>query len=249
MSTSLAFRQWVKAQENPLAKMIYTIGWGIRRASVPVIPAIHGPLYHFHCALRDGWTTLVMAIWYKPLFMSQLTKPAKELHLFGKGMPYMAGPLKMTMGARCRLSTQCSLIARVNGARQPELIIGNNVGIGWQTTMTVGTKVHLQDNVRLGGRNLLSGFPGHPMDPIARARGDADTEDQIGDIIIEEGAWLGIGVSVSAGVTIGHGTVVATNSVVTKDLPPNVLAGGVPARVIRPLFPNEEKDALSAKEV
>jgi len=47
-------------------------------------------------------------------------------------MPYMAGPLKLSMGERCRLSTQCSLLARVNGSNQPELIIGNNVGIGWQ---------------------------------------------------------------------------------------------------------------------
>lgn len=248
MSASLAFRQWVKAQENPLAKTIYQIGWGIRRASIPVIPSIHRPLYHLHCTVRDGLNTLVMALWFKPLFMSQLTKPARELHLFGKGMPYMAGPLKMTMGERCRLSTQCSLIARVNGTHQPELIFGNNVGIGWQTTMSVGTKIHLEDNVRLGGRNLLSGFPGHPMDPVARARGDADTDDQIGDIIIEEGAWLGIGVSVSAGVRIGRGTVVATNSVVTRDLPPNVLAGGVPARIIRPLFPDEDREKTATKE-
>ena len=104
----------------------------------------------------------------------------------------MAGPLKLSMGERCRLSTQCSLLARVNGNNQPELIIGNNVGIGWQTHIAVGSKIVLEDDVRMGGRNLLSGFPGHPLDPVARARGDADTDDQVGDIIIEEGAWLGM---------------------------------------------------------
>ena len=248
MSVALSFRQWVKAGDTPLAKLIYKVGWGVRRASMPSIPAIHKPLYMFHCAVRDGLNTLVMALWFKPLFLSQMTKPAKELHLFGKGMPYMAGPLKLSMGDRCRLSTQCSLLARVNGNAQPELIIGNNVGIGWQTHIAVGSKIVLEDDVRMGGRNLLSGFPGHPLDPVARARGDADTDDQVGDIIIEQGAWLGMGVAVTAGVTIGRGTVVATNSVVTKDLPANVLAGGVPARVIRPLFPNESKAELTGQK-
>ncbi len=54
-------------------------------------------------------------------------------------------------------------------------------------------------------------------------------------IVIGDGSWLGAGVIVLGGVTIGPGTIVAAGAVVTKDLPANVLAGGVPARVIREL--------------
>ena len=47
--------------------------------------------------------------------------------------------------------------------------------------------------------------------------------------------WLGGGVIVNGGVTIGHDAVIGSGSVVTRDIPPGVLAAGVPCRVIRPI--------------
>ena len=85
---------------------------------------------------------------------------------------------------------------------------------------------------------MLAGYPGHPLDARARAAGAADTDEQVGDIILEDDVWLATGVTVIAGVRIGRGTVVAAGSVVTRDLPANVLAAGNPARVIRSIAGN-----------
>ena len=52
------------------------------------------------------------------------------------------------------------------------------------------------------------------------------------DVIIGDDVWLGVRVVVTAGVTIGDGCIVGAGAVVTKDLPPNAIAAGVPARVI-----------------
>jgi acetyltransferase-like isoleucine patch superfamily enzyme len=52
-------------------------------------------------------------------------------------------------------------------------------------------------------------------------------------IVIEDDVWLGVGVTVVAGVTIGHDSVVATRSLVTRDVPPFAVVAGVPARVVR----------------
>jgi len=54
---------------------------------------------------------------------------------------------------------------------------------------------------------------------------------------IGAGAWIGAQATILPGVTIGEGAVVGAGSVVTRDIPPNVTAAGVPARVIRSLEP------------
>jgi acetyltransferase-like isoleucine patch superfamily enzyme len=54
-----------------------------------------------------------------------------------------------------------------------------------------------------------------------------------GDIVVEDDVWVGLNVCVMDGVTIGKGAIVGAGAVVTKDIPPYAIAGGVPARVIR----------------
>lgn len=54
-------------------------------------------------------------------------------------------------------------------------------------------------------------------------------------IVIEDGAWIGAGAAVLDGVRIGSGAVIGANAVVTRDIPPRVVAVGIPARVVRTL--------------
>ncbi|MBF4243360.1 acyltransferase, partial [Vibrio anguillarum] len=103
--------------------------------------------------------------------------------------------LELHIGHGCRISGQTTFSGR-SQSLNPTLIIGNNVGIGWQTTIAVGTQVILEDNVRIAGRAFLCGYPGHPVDPEARARGEAETDDQIGLIHLKRDVWLGTNVCV-----------------------------------------------------
>lgn len=59
-----------------------------------------------------------------------------------------------------------------------------------------------------------------------------DQSKREADIVLGDDVWLGAGVVVTAGVTIGDGAVVGAGAVVTRDLPANCIAGGVPARVL-----------------
>ena len=92
--------------------------------------------------------------------------------------------------------------------------------------ITIGDDVQMGPNVQ-----LLT--PTHPVEPgPRRARIEGGEPITIGDNV-----WLGGGVIVLPGVSIGANTVVGAGSVVTKDLPPNVVAVGNPARVVRQLDP------------
>jgi maltose O-acetyltransferase len=95
--------------------------------------------------------------------------------------------------------------------------------------LDVGT-ITIGSDVLLGSYSQLLAA-GHELDPQSR-------RDKWGygkPIVIEDNVWLGAGSIVGPGVTIGENTVVGAGSVVMKSLPPNVVAAGAPARVIRPL--------------
>lgn len=68
--------------------------------------------------------------------------------------------------------------------------------------------------------------------------------DHKGDIIIGNDVWIGYEAVILAGVTIGDGAIIGTRAVVTKDVPPYTIAGGVPAKPIKRRFPEEIISAL-----
>ncbi len=113
---------------------------------------------------------------------------------------------------------------------------GYQTTIGAHTFVNVGCVILDVGRVRIGadvqiGPNVQLLTPTHPLDPEQRQTGFEAAEA----ITIEDNVWLGGGVIVCPGVTIGRDTVVGAGAVVTKDLPPRVLAVGIPARVIRQL--------------
>lgn len=68
--------------------------------------------------------------------------------------------------------------------------------------------------------------------------------DNKGDIVVGNDVWIGYEAVILAGVTIGDGAVVATRSVVTRDVPPYTIVGGVPAKPIRKRFDEETVHSL-----
>jgi acetyltransferase-like isoleucine patch superfamily enzyme len=78
------------------------------------------------------------------------------------------------------------------------------------------------------GPNVSLITSGHPLEPSQRRT------TTIGrPIVIQKGVWIAAGAIVIGGVTVGENSVVAAGSVVTKDVPPDTLVGGNPARMIR----------------
>lgn len=234
---------WIRRREDPLAERIYHFIKRAQMLDTPVVPGIHTMLYHAHFTVMGLLSEFARRLCWTPMFRSRLEGTSRRLHIAGGGMPFLSGPVRITMGDDCRLASAMTISGRGRSATQPEFIVGNNVGIGWQTTVAVGSKVIFEDNVRIGGRAFFAGYPGHPVNATDRAAGMPDTDDQVGDIILRRDVWIGTGCTVNAGVEIGAGTIVAAGSVVTKGLPAGVLAGGVPARVIRELHSEDRSQS------
>lgn len=74
----------------------------------------------------------------------------------------------------------------------------------------------------------------HPIDPEQRK-----TLETSSPITISDNVWIGANTTICGGVTIGEGSVIGAGSVVNRDIPPNVVAAGVPCRVIREITPDD----------
>ena len=103
---------------------------------------------------------------------------------------------------------------------------GNNVYANFNLTLVDDTDIFVGDNVMFGP-NVIIATAGHPVDPPLREKvAQFNIPVRIG-----KNVWIGAGAIVLPGVTIGDHSVIGAGSVVTKDIPPNVVAVGNPCRV------------------
>ncbi len=114
--------------------------------------------------------------------------------------------------------------------------IGENSRIYSVIGVYIGNHVQIAHNVNIFDNNI------HSLNPMERQRefiiNTTQGFVQINDlhekkVIINDNVWIGTGSIILKGVTIGENTIVGAGSVVVKDLPPNVVAAGNPAKIIK----------------
>ncbi|HJT72889.1 MAG TPA: DapH/DapD/GlmU-related protein [Chitinophaga sp.] len=104
--------------------------------------------------------------------------------------------------------------------------IGKHVFINHACSFLDMGGITLEDNVLIGPKvNLIT--ENHPLDPANRRTMLCKP------ILIRRNAWIGAGVTILPGVTIGENAVVAAGAVVSRDVPDNTIVAGIPARIIK----------------
>lgn len=105
---------------------------------------------------------------------------------------------------------------------------GNHIYANFNLTIVDDTHVYVDDYVMIGP-NVVIASASHPLEPELREKGLQYNLP----VHIKRNVWIGSGVQIMPGVTIGENTVIGGGSVVTKDIPANVVAVGNPCRVLR----------------
>ncbi|WP_151731048.1 DapH/DapD/GlmU-related protein [Acinetobacter junii] len=140
--------------------------------------------------------------------------------------------VNLTTGVGCRI--ECFPINQTNDKL---LKFGKNVQINDYVHITAAYSVEIGNNVLMASKIYISdcshgSYIGNSDDSDPRVA-PADRDLTVKPVKIQDNVWLGEFVSVLPGVTIGEGTIVGANSVVTKNLPPYVIAVGSPAKPIK----------------
>ncbi|CCI84871.1 sugar O-acetyltransferase [Lactobacillus pasteurii DSM 23907 = CRBIP 24.76] len=145
----------------------------------------------------------------------------------GKGL-YLQGPIQFDYGRFTHFGENCYANFNLTVLDTCPITIGNNV---------------------MFGPNVTLATPLHPLvaeQRRARVQADGKFDDiEYGaPITIGDDCWLASGVTVCPGVTIGKGCVIGAGSVVTKDIPDNSLAVGVPAKVVRQITDEDRLEGM-----
>lgn len=172
----------------------------------------------------------------------------KEGKLFGDTPEWMfKGAIAKTLVGRFNRSWSINIVKRAilekmifssfgKSLIEPPIrvCVGKNITIGdfcylnFNTVLLDDDKIVIEDNVMFGP-NVTILTSGHPVYPEYRTTGVMYSAP----VTIKKGAWLCSGVTVLPGVTIGENAVIAAGSVVTKDIPENVVAMGIPCKPVR----------------
>jgi acetyltransferase-like isoleucine patch superfamily enzyme len=112
------------------------------------------------------------------------------------------------------------------------ITIGKNVFINHACSFLDMGGITIEDNVLIGPKvNLIT--ENHPLDPSNRTSLVATA------IVVKRNAWIGAAATILPGVTIGENAVVAAGALVSKDVAPNTVVAGVPAKMVKVIEPND----------
>jgi acetyltransferase-like isoleucine patch superfamily enzyme len=164
----------------------------------------------------------------------QFKKVGENFNIYGAFIVH--NPKYMSLGNNfsCMDNLRLEAWDEYKGERfTPSIIIGDNVAIATDVHIGCIKEVRIGNNVLMASRIYISDhFHGAANAEAIKLPPLERPLISRGPVIIEDNVWIGEGVCIMPGVTIGKNSIIAANAVITKSVPPNSVAAGVPAVVI-----------------
>jgi acetyltransferase-like isoleucine patch superfamily enzyme len=231
---SMGIRQTIRLSTHPAARVARSLYALPGRVSIPAPAPLARPvLFAFQAArslLHFGRRVLIA----EPLFKAHCRSYGPRLHT-GIFVHWIQGKGEIILGSDVRFDGKSSFKFASRYSPNPTLKVGNHTGIGHGCTFTVGKHITIGDHCRIASGVTLFDSPGHPLEPEARRNGLPAADEDVRPISIGNNVWIGSNSVIFPGVIIGDNSVVAMNSSVMINVPPDTVVGGNPARSMKSL--------------
>ncbi len=219
----------VRNQENRFYAWLYDTYKHLNNVGVPMPPSVASFLYTERTMRHTVWHWITNKFYYEPMLCQRCHSVGKNLKTDGD-IPLIVGSGRIIIGDNFKIGNRCAFLVASNLFEMPELIIGNNTTINYMSGISVECRVEIGNNCVLAGETMIFDNNSHSIYPVNNR---AMTREDVAPVKIEDDVWIGMRSMILKGVTIGKGAVVASCSVVTKDVPAMTLVGGNPARIIK----------------
>ena len=204
-------------------------------------------IYH---ALRDFGNNIKLAIVEREI--------KRNATLIGEGHAFKSmSRVNLNAGSTAKdveLHAHCELFGSINSYAGGKVIMHEWSKVGPGTTITAVNRIEIGKDTAIASGVTIIDNNNHPLNPEDRRymrhtpHGSLERQPQHSanaPIIIGENVWVGSNARIQKGVTIGDNAIIASNSVVTHDVPANAIAAGNPARIVKtdidktttPIFP------------
>lgn len=191
--------------------------------------------HHFY----SNRMSIMIKVKYNQIYSIWISNDLKKIgeNFFVASPLYLSGGKNISIGNNVDFDQRLRLdaIDEFLGDRfTPQITIGNNVSIQKDCHIGAVNKIVIGNNVLFASKVYVSDhFHGEITRESLLIPPAHRKIYSKGPVIIEDNVWLGEGVVVLPGVTIGENSIIGANAVVTKSIPKNCVAGGNPARIIR----------------
>lgn len=187
--------------------------------------------------LQEWWQIIV------PLQLrAQGVELGKDVRFYGMPIVDMAKGSRIRIGDRVVLCSDSRFTAL--GVNHPvllrtlrtraEIVIGNDCGISGGS-ICAALRVELGNECLLGANVTMADTNFHALNPNGRRFNSSTLDISAEPIIIEDNVFIGTGTILLKGLRVGRNSVIGASSVVTKDVPPDVIVAGSPVRILRGL--------------
>ena len=238
-----SLRRSIKYKENWFYAFLNNTWFFLLYFSIPVpnrwVAAPFKVVYWIHVMVAECGRWLLKVFYYEPLFRSRCAVVGKRISL--ERLPYINGIGRLIIGNRVTLSGQLDVLFSNELTAIPELTIGDETYIGHACVIQMAERVTIGSHCYLAGGTLIYDLDGHSFDYLKRRELAPCDRESICPVTIEDDVWIGARAIILKGVKIGARSIIGAGSVVVREIPPDSIAAGVPAKVIGHVDPKKRQ--------
>jgi acetyltransferase-like isoleucine patch superfamily enzyme len=205
-----------------------------QRVSVPAPRLIVRPLLWAVLAVRAGYYFWMRVLVCEPLFKAYCKTYGRGLHT-GVFLHWVQGNGDIIIGDDVLMDGKTSIGFAAQFVDRPSLHVGNGTFIGHDCSFNIARSIQIGNHVLMSVGVRISDYDGHPTDATERRANKPTPPELVKPVVIGDDVWIGAHAMILRGVTIGDRSIVGAGAVVTRNVPPDVVVVGNPARIVKQL--------------